>query len=74
MIDHLHHPSLRSRWGDKRDANGSPVISVVVPRSSAGLDQCGSMAIFRLRREGTDPASRGLVWSGGGSRAAGGKT
>ncbi len=74
MINHLYHPSLRSRCGENRIGSNCKVISGVVPRSSAGLDQCGSMAIFRLKREGTDPASRGLVWRRGGRRAAWGET
>ncbi len=37
------------------------VVSVVLPRRSSGRSSCSMSANFRDAREGTDPASRGLV-------------
>ena len=61
MISHLYHPPLRSRWGEKRCGSNCKVISGVVPRLSTEQADCGSLARFRLKWEGTDPASRGLA-------------
>lgn len=44
---------LRGIWGK--------VISVVLPRRLSGRSSCSMSANFRAAREGTDPASRGLV-------------
>lgn len=61
MMDHLFFSSFLAPRGGIRSRSSRQVISAVVPRSSTGTDRCGSLAIFRLEREGTDPASRGLV-------------
>lgn len=47
-----------SGWGDLK-RGGVAVVPVVVSRRSRMQLHCRSHAIFRLRREGTDPASRG---------------
>ena len=37
------------------------VISAVLPRRSSGRTPCSMSANFRVSREGTDPALRGLL-------------
>lgn len=48
-----------ARWVDSASERFVPVISTVLSRPSAVRRSCRSLAIFRLRREGTDPALRG---------------
>ena len=74
MISHLYHPSLPSWWREKRCGSNCKVISGVVPRLSTEQADCGSLARFRLKREGTDPASRGLANGLQGHQTVGGSS
>lgn len=56
-------PTPPTLLGKKNGVRGFVgVISVVVPRPSYVSCSCGLLAKFRLWREGTDPALRGLEW------------
>jgi len=73
MTDHLCLTTpAASGWGDLK-RGGVDVVPVVVSRHSRTQLHCRSHAIFRLWREGTDPASRGrggwqqAVWQSGGA-------
>ena len=61
MNHHLCTLSLSSAFEDTRSGGKVKVISAVVPGVPTEGLRCGSIARFRLMREGTDPASRGLV-------------
>ena len=74
MIDHLRFPSLLTSWGDSRSGISYPVISSVMPRPLSQLDRCGSLAIIRRSREGTDPAMRGLAKGRSAWQATGGES
>lgn len=64
--------SCRTLTAAERPSRGcTAVIPVVVPRRSRVLLSARSTRSFRLRREGTDPASRGR---GGERRQPGGDT
>lgn len=73
MTCYLHLSSSPAWPADTWGTKGIQVISVVVSRSLTALLQCRWLAIFRLEREGTDPAWRGLAhgrqgyWATGGS-------
>ena len=54
---HFHLPSLIPPSGKGRASIA--VISVVVSRGSAAASPRAWLALFRLGREGTDPAKRG---------------
>ncbi len=73
MSHHLCTLSLPSALDDTRSGDKVKVISAVVPGVPTERLQCGSIAGFRLMREGTDPASRGLVLMGRARRGAEGR-
>ncbi len=73
MSHHLTPLSLSPSLEDTRSGGKVKVISAVVPGVPTEGLQCGSIARFRLMREGTDPASRGLVLMGRARRGAGGR-
>lgn len=59
MTDHLHLLSPRPSETQATNPGSFAVISLVVSRPSTGRRSRRSSAVFRLWREGTDPASRG---------------
>ena len=72
MTCYLHLSSSPAWPADTWGAKGIQVISVVVSRLSTALLECRWLAIFRLEREGADPAWRGLIKGRWGSRRDGG--
>ena len=73
MSHHLCTLSLPSALDDTRSGDKVKVISAVVPGDRTKGLRCGSIAGFRRLREGTDPASRGLVPNERARRGAGGR-
>ena len=73
MNHHLYLLSLSPSLEDTRGGGKVKVISAVVPGVPTERLQCGSIAGFRHMREGTDPASRGLVLMGRARRGAEGR-
>jgi len=74
MSHHLYLLSLSPSFEDTRSGGKVKVISAVVPGVPTEGLRCGSMARFCLMREGTDPASRGLVLNERARRGAGGRS
>ena len=73
MSHHLYLLSLSPSLENTRSGAKVKVISTVGPGVPTERLQCGSIARFRLMREGTDPASRGLVLAGRARRGVGGR-
>jgi len=70
MTDYPSLTTTASSVSGVRNRGATGVVPVVVSRSRAALLRRRTMADFRLRREGTDPAQRGLAgretWRGAG--------
>jgi hypothetical protein len=60
MTDYPSPSTTGTSVSGVRNRGGARVVSVVVSRPRAALQRRRTMAYFRLRREGTDPAERGL--------------
>lgn len=73
MNHHLYPPSLSPSLEETRSGGKVKVISAVVPGVPTEALQCGSIVRIRRLREGTDPASRGLVRMERARRESGGR-